>query len=253
MKECKWIAVILLILLFLTGCTPSIQWDEADDGKGNGLVEYKDDAIPFKFEYTTAYDNLRNGRLIFTIDKSWVVTNVADIPEEGGIRTDRNYIMIYDDFRGPGEKQIAYWYPEDVVLEDGSFVKGTYFVMIQMTVTSEDAENWTNEDIGPNGGAKSWWPDPYIFEIPCSLKYPKRTSYSTQIAYFSDLWSVEAGNGYQFYLEPGQTKTLVFGYLIQDDWDTYEPCELSKLRLRIALNGAYTEVFLPLGESELPE
>lgn len=253
MKRLQVIGLILSIMFLLSGCMFLFAEDPKETIGQNDLVEYKDDGIPFKFEYTTDYDNLRNGKLIFTIDKSWVVTNVADIPKEGGIRTDRNYIMIYDDFRGSGEKQIAYWYPEDVVLEDGSFIKGTYFVMIQMTVTSENAENWTNKDIGPNGGAMSWWSDPYIFEIPCSLKYPKRTSYDTQIAYFSELWSVEAGNGYQFYLEPGQTKTLVFGYLIQDDWDTYEPCELSKLRLRVALNGAYTEVFLPLGESELPE
>lgn len=252
MNNRKWIAMLLYIALSMTACVPSPQWEATNPGNGNGLVEYKDDAIPFKFEYTTAYDNLRKGKLIFTIDKSWVVTNVADIPEEGGIRTDRNYIMTYEDQTEDGE-WIGRWYPQDVVLEDGSFIDETYFVMIQMTVTSEDAENWTNEDIGPNGGAKSWWPDPYIFEIPCSLKYPKRQECNTQIAYFSELWSVEAGNGYQFYLEPGQTKTLVFGYLIQEDWDTCKPCELSKLRLRIALNGAYTEVFLPLGESELPE
>ncbi len=251
MNNRKWIAMLLYIALSMTACVPSPQWEATYPGNGNGLVEYKDDAIPFKFEYTTAYDNLRNGKLIFTIDKSWVVTNVADIPAEGGVRTDTGWLLYYEDQRE--DRTDSYKYPEEVVLEDGSFIDGTYIIMVQMTVTSEDAENWTNEDVGANGQPKSWWPDPYIFEIPCDLKVGNSRSYDTVYAYFSELWSVEAGNGYQYYLEPGQTKTIVFGWLIDEDRNTDEPYEVSKLRLRVALNGAYTEVFLPLGESELPE
>ena len=252
MKEYKWIAVALCLVLVLAGCTPAISWETPVADRSPGMDD-QDGELPFTFVKSAEDGELRNGKLTVTINRSWVVTNQNEFPEAGGVRSDEWWPVVYSRYNDAGVLEQR-WYPGDIVQEDGSFAQGVYFVLIEMTLTSEDAENWTWDDKMGNGGSKGSVPDPYMFSIPGGLQYPGSQSADTGWAYFSALYEVaDVGAGYEFYLMPGETRTIIAGFMVDANPETGEPYDISELKYRISLDGGHTQVYLPLGESGLPE
>ena len=180
-----------------------------------------------------------------TINRSWIVTNDADFPEEDRIRSDYQRYTIYTQYHEDGSQE-DYWYPQELVQDDGSFVGGAYFVMVELTLTSEDAENWTREDSYETTGGMGAWSDPYIFDTIGGVWYPDHPSEDTSCNYFSELYSVSKDLGYIMYLYPGETKTVVLGWLIQCDPDTCEPYKYEDLRYVVHYGGGECEAVISL-------
>lgn len=211
----KLTALVLSIALILSAC---------------GLFEKEDaNKLPITFEYNTKDDVLRNGRLVFTINGIRIIDNIADLPEEGGIRDDG---FIYTVYHTDGKCE-ALEYPE-LVQPDGSFAAGTYMVLVEMTATSEDAERWTTEDLNDLGNPLGGYSNPYWFaaEWTCALYTKSREAASRGIAYFS-LLEPHFGNWYLFELLPGETKEIIVGFFVDEDCDTEKPYELDELCLRL--------------------
>lgn len=207
------------------------------------------DTLPYTFQDSSDSGSLRNGRLIYTITKFWIVDNVVDIPEEGGIRgTSQCYYYYYTE---DGDAELIRF--PDCVLEDGSFAGGTYMVMVEFTVTSEDAENWTDTDRYEDGRLRgSVFTDPYNFSLaniarvaPEGAEY--HVSASFEKAYYSALNDTD-DHPYSFRLLPGETRTFVIGYFINcksadENWD------VSKLGLRVNTDETNESVFIPIGKN----
>lgn len=210
------ISVLLLsILVLLSGCF---------------FLEEKEPSItlPFTFEKTSEH-NLKTGKLIYTISSIHVISNIADIPEEGAVRSNA-YIVCYD---GEGN-ELLYDYP-DLVQEDGSFAEGNVMVLVDVTVTSEGAEAWTLSDTDSKGNPKGLRSDPYVFDIQGTFDraYPdNRPGHS--LHYYSELEEGEdRDSAFTHRITPGESQAFTIGFFINDDPETGEPFELSKVFLRV--------------------
>ena len=249
MKAYQWIAVALCLVLVLAGCTPALAWETPAADRAPGMDD-QEVTLPYTFEYTSEEDDsMRQGKLIVTVNRCWTVTNETDIPLGGGFKNDDVTRVIFQDLREDGTYEILS-YPEDVVQEDGSFVAGAYFVMIELTYTNVDAARWTRDDKNEKGERLGMFSDPYVFDMIGGLQYPGSQGSDTNYDYFSALGEVEddMDTSHQFYLEPGETRTVTVGFLVRENRDTCLPYTLSDLSYRISLDGGYTQVFIPLGE-----
>ena len=88
-----------------------------------------------------------------------VITNAADIPEIGDFM-DYSSVTTYD----VAGEQIVWHYPE-FIQQDGEFVDGVHMILLDVEITSENAENWTVYDLNENGDPKGLYSDPYVFRI----------------------------------------------------------------------------------------
>ena len=228
----KLTALMLSFVLLLGGC---------------GFLDMPETTeSPFTFEYgyDPEYELIRQGRLVFNITKFWIVDNAAEFPEEDRI-PEGEYVSycIYDE-NGMG---VSMHYPE-CVQDDGSFAEGVYMVMVEFTVTSENAENWTTSDYfeKKNGNGdlvpRGEYEDPYIFGMNMlGLFWAGNACASSRIAYFSQLNEVSHSPwSYAFRVEPGETRTMVVGYFINIDDSTGEPYDVNELTYKARNNGRGT-------------
>lgn len=229
----KLTALLLSFMILLSGCSFLDRPDQT--------------GLPFTFElaYDSKYEFIRHGRLVYTITKFWVVDNVAEIPEEGGFREDTASICITDE-DGMG---VPYHYPDEIVMEDGSFIGGTYMVMVEFAVTSEDAEAWTCNDYREGAkeagkGPRGPYEDPYIFspEKVMGAFFENGLSVSSNITYFSAYDEFPESRQCIFRLEPGETRTLVVGCFI--NIDAGEVPDVNDLFFEVRNNGS--QVFVPV-------
>lgn len=233
----KLIALVLSFVCLLGGCRMPNDLNQS---------EY---LLTFEYGYDSDYELIKQGRLVFNITKFWTVDNVAEFPEQDRIPVgDYVSYCIYDE-NGMG---VPICYPE-CVQDDGSFAEGAYMVMVEFTVTSENAENWTTSDYfeKKNGDQvpRGAYEDPYIYEMGMlGLLWAGEVCASTRVAYFSHLNEVSHSPwSYAFRIEPGETRTMVVGYFINIDDSTGEPFDVNKLSYRV-YNNARNTVSVPVGD-----
>lgn len=228
-KSIKLTALLLIFVFLLSGCN-LFEVDESDK-------------LPIMFEYNTEYDVLRNGRLTYEITGFRVIYNIANLPEAGGIRDDGFvYTVVCLD-----DRDEAIEYPE-LVQSDGSFANDTYMVLVEMTVTSENAEMWTSKDLNEYGKPAGSYDDPYLFSIEwsCDLYTRSRKAAAKMIAYFSEL-NQNLGNWYNFRLLPGEAKAVTVGFFVSEERATQAPYDISDLCLRIQTSPGQYE-YIPILE-----
>ena len=203
--------VLALVVALLPGCTAG--------GSQQGIT------LPYTFET----EGTRSGKWVRTIERYWVVTNIADLPEAGGIRDDGLYDAAFYDEDG---SCYSLRYPDELLMEDGSFAGGAYLLMVELTITNVDGVNWTSEDLHEDGRPKGLLPDPYIVSAEVGICASNmKTALVSSYAYSSELYSVDFAGacGREIRILPGETKTVIVGFFIGDDWETAEPYELEKL------------------------
>lgn len=221
----KLTALLLSFMILLSGCSFLGRPDPT--------------GLPFSFElaYDEQYEMIRHGRLVYTVTKFWTVDNVADLPEKGGIRDDGWASYCTYDENGMG---VAMLYPE-CVQEDGSFAENGYLVMVEFTVTSEDAENWTSNDYREGfkeagRGPRGKFEDPYIFNVMEVFEafWAGGSCASSSVAYFSELFELSnLGNGYDYRIEPGEERTMVLGFFVSINDKTGEMYIVQDLALKV--------------------
>ena len=194
-----------------------------------------------KLPYTFEGEGTRSGSWVRTIERYWVVTNIADLPEAGGIRDDGLYSAPFYAEDGSCD---SLQYPDELLMEDGSFAGGAYLLMVEITITNIDAVNWCVEDLDERGIPKGAYPDPYTTGAGISIARTNLETRDPSYAYSSELYSVkyEGACGREIRVLPGETKTVIVGFFVGEDHETSEPYELSKLY--IYANGTK----IPLGE-----
>ena len=241
MKKFAKLAMLMMsFVLLLSGCELSDRPEPTEQTTA---------LLTFEYGYDPEYELIRQGRLVFNITKFWIVNNVAEFPEEDRIPVGEYVSYCVYDENGMG---VPMYYPE-CVQDDGSFAEGTYMVMVEFTVTSENAENWTTSDYfeKKNGDRvpRGSYEDPYIYEMGMlGQLWAGKECASSRIAYFSHLNEVSHSPwSYTFRIEPGATRTMVVGYFIHINDSTGEPFDVSELTYR-AYNNARNTVSISLGD-----
>lgn len=248
------VTVAVCLALALTGCIQTNPWESLGNGNQNVAqlvpgMNHQNSEFPYTFEYASEEDSMmRQGKLIVTVNRCWTVTNEKDFPAGGGIIIDEVTAVVFQNFHEDGTYEML-WYPEDIVQDDGSFASDAYFVMIELTYTNVDAARWICDDLDEKGEQRGMFLDPYVFDIIGGLQYPDSQGPDTSPDYFSELNEVDdvMESSLQFYLKPGETRTITVGFLVRENRDTCLPYKLSDLSYRISLDGGHTQVYLPLG------
>lgn len=226
MKKRIFGLILSLVIMLLSGCASDESQQEI--------------TLPYTFES----EGTRSGTWSHTVERYWVVANIADLPETGGIRDDGLYSA--DFYRKDGSCD-SLRYPDELLMEDGSFAGGAYLLMVELTITNVDGVNWTTEDLDENGIPKGMHPDPYIIGAGVGIRASNMTTaLESNYAYSSELYSVDyaGANGREIRIPPGETKSVIVGFFIGEDWETSEPYELNKLYI----GTGYEKI--PLGGSD---
>lgn len=126
------------------------------------LADVESLPIAVEYEYldrTRGVRYLKSGKLIYTITDICLVNNIAEIPNAEEGFSDAIAAFVGEEYKN-GALDLPY---PDFVLEDGSFIPGAYLLVLDITVTSENAVNYTVHDLDEDGYPKGRYEDPYIF------------------------------------------------------------------------------------------
>ena len=173
------------------------------------------------------YRNLKTGSLCCAFSNARFAHSLSDLPtpdtshfRDGQslyfLRSNKEILIDLDD--------------KEFIQEDGSFFDGAYMVLVDVTVTSHNATDWTkNETYAHSDGFKvpaGEYSDPYLFRADALVwlsdlsigttnleDSSKPDSYRTQsLNYFSELGEVQE-DPLLFRLEPGEETRFTIGFL----------------------------------------
>ena len=188
-------------------------------------------------EIPSGKNGLVSGKLIYTIQKAYVVTNQKDIPAEGGFITTPAVWQMRN-----GQEQ-GFKYPE-FIKDNGDFMDDCYLILVEMSIKSEDAVGDTDPETGE-------FDDPYLFHS-CLLTLVDMTDidphgyyYVTEAGYFSNLNEHEEGSSV-IRLEPGEEKTYTYGFFIGGYKSDGSKTDLSNLCL-CSTYGSPDSILVKLG------
>lgn len=107
----------------------------------------------------------KGGKLIFTLTNPRIISSTQELPVQekfidGTMAVDEVEGMPYAPDRGG-----QYKYP-DFVYPDGHFVKGVHYLLIDVSVESNDAEAYTSSELDNEGYPLGVFDDPYAFSPP---------------------------------------------------------------------------------------
>ncbi len=169
-KRAAWVISVLALFSMFSGCaflrteqetytTLPKQTKPVDSQQGNPTNDGLAPQDPTKgggglhFESTNGSGSgLISGSLVFSIHGARAVTSIDDVPNPNGFDGSCTLLMYVD-----GQEQI-YHYPDDIP-ESGSFLEGSYLVLVDVTVESKDAVGRTQTDNPPGK-----FSDPYLFD-----------------------------------------------------------------------------------------
>lgn len=114
--------------------------------------------FPISVEYTAPHSLLKSGSLAFTISDARLIGNVAELSNPDGILSNSWAVFPNDAY----ENEMVLNYP-DFIQEDGSFYKGVYLIVIDLSVTSNDAVAYTRRDLNKFGDPMGKFDDPHLF------------------------------------------------------------------------------------------
>lgn len=167
--------------------------------------------LPMTYTYQTGTRNLKSGSLSCVIQSVVLVDDVAELPNPAGFISDAA-VTIQD-----GEEYLDLRYP-DFIQDQGKLLPGVYLVLLNLTVTSQDAVCYTNLERDENNRPLGLYADPYIFRAD-SLVYLQDLAPGVDlywlIAYF-DALGRQPEHPSAFRLEPGESRTFTLGFLVSD-------------------------------------
>lgn len=183
----------------------------------------------------------KGGKLIFTLTNPRIISSTQELPVQekfidGTMAVDEVEGMPYTPDRGG-----QYKYP-DFVYPDGHFVAGAHYLLIDVLVESDQAENYTTADVSPQGYTLGEYNDPYIFPMPglflgnrfyyeaedwkepsavdgeWILQNPDTCTFVINADYFSRLreLSDDPHLATDYRLEPGETLSFTLGYPVTE-------------------------------------
>ena len=156
-------------------------------------------------EIPSGEDGLASGKLIYNIQKAYVVTNQKDIPTEGGFWETPSVWQMRN-----GQEQ-AFKYPE-FIKDNGDFMDDCYLILVEISIKSENAVGNTDPKTGG-------FDDPYLFDssvltlVDMTDIDPHGYYYVKEADYFSNINEHEEGSSV-IRLEPGEEKTYTYGFFI---------------------------------------
>lgn len=157
-------------------------------------------------EIPSGEDGLASGKLIYNIQKAYVVTNQKDIPTEGGFIDNPPSVTLMRN----GQEQ-GFMYPE-FIKDNGDFMDDCYLILVEISIKSENAVGNTDPKTGG-------FDDPYLFDssvltlVDMTDIDPHGYYYVKEADYFSNINEHEEGSSV-IRLEPGEEKTYTYGFFI---------------------------------------
>lgn len=186
-------------------------------------------SFPIDFEYEFAYGStdlrlLKTGKLIYSITDANLIDHISDVPNPDSGFFEASAVFNGNENAGDS---FTLFYP-DFVNEDGSFLQGTYLVMLDVTVTSDGAANYTKGDLDEYGKPMGLYDDPYLFRAD-GIFYLQdgraQTVYQDGVAYqYVPSWYIDyfsernkrTENHMVFRLMPGESISYKIGFLVTD-------------------------------------
>ena len=220
---CKVFGAIITIayLLFLPACdqlsksyreqtihsmspnTPTISTEESPF-----LPNENHNAFPIAYY---PVQTLKAGSLMCTVNDSRLVKTPPD-PK-----------MFTNDATGCPANGRLIRYP-DFIQDNGDLIPGFYLLLVNMTVTSEDAVAFTRRDSNSSGIVRGQYDDPYVFRADNLLSLIEINmdnnggiigAGDVYLCYYSGL-NQRAEHGMAFRLEPGKSIDFDLGFLVGD-------------------------------------
>ena len=180
----------------------------------------------------------KGGQLIYTLSHPRLVDNNLEFVEngiiDGSVEVDEAEGMPYT------EGWNGYRYP-DFVYPDGHFVKGVHYLLIDVSVESNDAEAYTSSELDSEGYPLGIFDDPYAFSPPAltlgntadfvpeqveeiaadsqwRVVNPDECTRMVAIDYFSrrSELSDEPNEALFFKVTPGETLSFTIGFPVTD-------------------------------------
>lgn len=237
MKKNIVIALFFVLLCSLTACSSEplqdvqnavngfINNEQTEANANNSPQETLNLGDSFSEELTI----LKSGNLIHTFNSARIVTSIDDIPStDCFLREALLYLNENNE-----------WETGDLpafVQEDGSFA-GAYVLLIDVTTTSENATNYTTDDLDAEGYPLGEYDDPYLFRVDTlgtlvALNHPENNElnywglgymeYNSLLNHDPEL----PDNHASYRLEPGETIEYTIGFIIYEELFTAFDCEL---------------------------
>ena len=261
MKKIIRCLLALCLLVSLTGCaskpvqdfmnaagnsTVAEPTENNTEGTSQGALKLGD-----SFEEPTI---LKSGKLIHTLTSAKIVTSIDGIPDTECFLREA---LLY---RNENNEWEVGELPAFVQM-DGSFA-GAYVLLIDVTTTSEDAVNYTIDDLDADGYPLGEYDDPYLFRVDTlgtlvALNHPENNEFCYGgLGYmeYNSLFNHDPtlpDNHYSYHLEPGETIEYTIGFIIYEDYFTALGCEVDFSQLYFSTPGQQiwsTLVDLGLGE-----
>lgn len=227
------IAFVLCAMLSLSGCS-SLQkilpdnmgtrhyWGDDDPWGEETILSKTADSVSFWRRF-----GLKSGKFVFTLANPRLISYMSDLPDEpvknAGFTeaTGFTFALPPDDPERTDHNTHKNIYYPDFVQEDGSFLDGAYLLLLDITVESQDAVNFTKMDKDEGGLPMGLYSDPYVFRtesivnagvagdeqedpVPCTFLF-----------YYSGFGSCSE-NDLAFRVEPGESITFTIGFPISD-------------------------------------
>lgn len=176
------------------------------------------------------YRNLKTGSLCCMFSNARLAHKLNDLPTPDTSHF-RDGQSLY--FLRNNEETLVDLDDKEFIQEDGNFFAGAYMVLVDVTVASHNAADWTkSETYAQSDGVKvpaGEYSDPYLFRADALVWLSdlsiettnlegssKPDSYRTQsLNYFSELGEVQE-DPILFRLEPGEETCFTIGFLAGD-------------------------------------
>ena len=201
-----------------------------------------------EFEESAKSGHLARGRLVHTIKSVRIITNAKDIPTTGGF-DDYRPACTYDE----NGNETVWHYPE-FVKNNGDFVEHVRLVILDIVVTSDNAENWTINDLDENGNPKGHYADPYVFRIDGKYSLSDTTAAKHNRFWTPDFFSAlnyAEEHPFAYRLLPGESVSFSVGFLVGNDYDGSKiPISTLFIRIPFGLLGSdyYRQTFIAISE-----
>lgn len=183
-----------------------------------------------EFDQSAESGHIASGNLHHEVLDIRVITKAEEIPE-GGRFADYCGFCIYDE-NGDG---VTLHY-SDMIQEDGSFIDGVRFILIDVKITSDKAKNWTSKDYHADGGLLGIYENPYEFHIDGEYWLRElNTPDGIQPLDWAPAFykgTNDTGNPRLYQIQPGETKYFTLGFLVGSNTDGTTR-DLSSLCLRV--------------------
>lgn len=221
---------------------------ESSPSKEPSIPVHADSSAEIIYEESAETEHLAKGKLVYTLNGIRIITNAEDIPPTGGFEEYRP-ACVYDS----DGNETRFHYPE-FIKADNDFEEYVRLVLLDITVTSADAKNWTIYDLDENGNPKGHYADPYVFRIDGAYWLSNTAAPGQRTFWTPDFFSAlndAKEHPFAYRLLPGESKSFSVGFLVGNNLDG-SPISISDLFVRIPFglqgSGYNKETFIAIAE-----